>query len=69
MTAPKEDSNGWDLAHLVGQLIDHRWIIVAVTAFFMLMATLYTLFATPIYSADAMVQVEQKNTASVLNEL
>lgn len=69
MTAPKEDSNGWDLAHLVGQLIDHRWIIVAVTAFFMLMATLYTLFATPIYSADAMVQVDQKNTASVLNEL
>ncbi len=69
MTAPKEDSNGWDLAHLVGQLVDHRWIIVAVTAFFMLMATLYTLFATPIYSADAMVQVEQKNTASVLNEL
>ena len=69
MTAPKEDSNGWDLAHLVGQLIDHRWIIVAVTAFFMLAGTLYTLFATPIYSADAMVQVEQKNTASVLNEL
>ncbi|ORM68721.1 tyrosine-protein kinase Wzc [Pantoea rwandensis] len=69
MTAPKEDSSGWDLAHLVGQLIDHRWIIVAVTAFFMLVGTLYTLFATPIYSADAMVQVEQKNTASVLNEL
>jgi tyrosine-protein kinase Etk/Wzc len=69
MTAPKEDSSGWDLAHLVGQLIDHRWIIVAVTAFFMLAGTLYTLFATPIYSADAMVQVEQKNTASVLNEL
>lgn len=69
MTAPKEDSNGWDLAHLVGQLIDHRWIIVAVTAFFMLAGTLYTLFATPIYSADAMVQVEQKNTNSVLNDL
>ncbi|WP_416412094.1 tyrosine-protein kinase Wzc [Pantoea sp. App145] len=69
MTAPKEDSNGWDLAHLVGQLIDHRWVIVAVTAFFMLVGTLYTLFATPIYSADAMVQVEQKNTNSVLNDL
>lgn len=69
MTAPKEESNGWDLAHLVGQLIDHRWIIVAVTTFFMLMGALYTLFATPIYSADAMVQVEQKNNASVLNEM
>ncbi|MBW1214775.1 tyrosine-protein kinase Etk/Wzc [Pantoea allii] len=69
MTAPREESNGWDLAHLVGQLIDHRWVIVAVTAFFMLVATLYTLFATPIYSADAMVQVEQKNSSTVLNEL
>ena len=68
-TAPGEESNGWDLAHLVGQLIDHRWIIVAVTAFFMLAGTLYTLFATPIYSADALVQVEQKNVSTVLNEM
>lgn len=68
-TAPGEDSNGWDLAHLVGQLIDHCWIIVAVTAFFMLAGTLYTLFATPIYSADALVQVEQKNASTVLNEI
>ncbi|QGF26566.1 tyrosine-protein kinase Wzc [Pantoea eucalypti] len=68
-TAPGEDSNGWDLAHLVGQLIDNRWIIVAVTAFFMLAGTLYTLFATPIYSADALVQVEQKNASTVLNEI
>lgn len=69
MTAPKEDSTGWDLAHLVGQLIDHRWIIVAVTAFFMLVGTLYTLFATPIYSSDALVQVEQKNSSTVLTDL
>ncbi len=68
-SAPKDDSSGFDLAHLVGQLIDHRWIIVAVTALFMLMGTLYSLFATPIYSADAMVQVESKNANTVLNDL
>ncbi|MEN5014970.1 tyrosine-protein kinase Wzc [Erwinia sp. Eh17-17] len=68
-SAPQDDSNGFDLAHLVGQLIDHRWVIVAVTALFMLMGTLYSLFATPIYSADAMVQVEQKNANTVLNDL
>ncbi|WP_067708472.1 MULTISPECIES: tyrosine-protein kinase Wzc [unclassified Erwinia] len=68
-SAPKEESNGWDLAHLVGQLIDHRWVIVAVTALFMLLGTLYSLFATPIYSADAMVQVEDKNSNTVLNDL
>ncbi|ADP12989.1 putative tyrosine-protein kinase [Erwinia sp. Ejp617] len=36
---------------------------------FTLMGTLYSLFATPIYSADAMVQVEQKNANTVLNDL
>ena len=68
-SAQKDDSNGWDLAHLVGQLVDHRWVIVAVTALFMLLGTLYSLFATPIYSADAMVQVENKNPNTVLNDL
>lgn len=68
-SAPKNESNGLDLAHLVGQLVDHRWIIVAVTALFMLLGTLYSLFATPIYSSDALVQVEQKDPNSVLNDL
>ncbi|WP_338557115.1 polysaccharide biosynthesis tyrosine autokinase [Erwinia sp. E_sp_B04_7] len=68
-SALKDDSSGWDLAHLVGQLVDHRWVIVAVTALFMLLGTLYSLFATPIYSADAMVQVESKNPNTVLNDL
>ncbi|AUX73100.1 polysaccharide biosynthesis tyrosine autokinase [Erwinia pyrifoliae] len=59
----------FELAHLVGQLIDHRWMILAVSVLFTLMGTLYSLFATPIYSADAMVQVEQKNANTVLNDL
>lgn len=68
-SSPGEESTGWDLAHIVGQLVDHRWVIVAVTALFMLLGTLYSLFATPIYSADAMVQVEDKNSNTVLNDL
>ncbi|MDW8847198.1 polysaccharide biosynthesis tyrosine autokinase [Erwinia sp. MMLR14_017] len=65
----KDDSNGWDLAHIVGQLVDHRWVIVAVTSFFLLLGILYSLFATPIYSADALIQVEQKSPNTVLNQL
>lgn len=68
-SASQEESTGWDLTHIVGQLVDHRWIIVAVTALFMLLGTLYSLFATPIYSADAMVQIENKNVNAVLNDL
>lgn len=59
----------FELAHLLGQLLDHRWMIVAVSVLFTLMGTLYSLFATPIYSADAMVQVEQKNANTVLNDI
>ncbi|CAO96370.1 polysaccharide biosynthesis tyrosine autokinase [Erwinia tasmaniensis] len=59
----------FELAHIVGQFLDHRWIIVAVTLLFTLAGTLYSLFATPIYSADAMVQVEQKNANTVLNDI
>lgn len=69
MTAPQEETKGLQLAHLAGQLVDHRWIIVAITAVFMLLGTLYTLFATPIYSADALVQVEQKDNSSVLTSI
>ncbi|MCX8965855.1 tyrosine-protein kinase Wzc [Erwinia psidii] len=68
-SASQEESTGWDLTHIVGQLVDHRWIIVAVTALFMLLGTLYSLFATPIYSSDAMVQVENKNANTVLNDI
>ncbi len=68
-SVPNEESNGLDFAHLIGQLLDHRWVIMAVTALFMLAGTLYALFATPIYSADALVQVEQKNPNTVLNNL
>ncbi|WP_034943045.1 tyrosine-protein kinase Wzc [Erwinia oleae] len=68
-SASKEESKWFDLTHLVGQLIDHRWVIVAVTALFMLLGTLYSLFATPIYSADALVQVESKNPNTVLTDL
>lgn len=66
---PLQGSDSWELAQLVGLIIDHRWIIVAITALFMLAGTLYITFATPIYSADALVQIEQKGAENILNDL
>lgn len=54
------DSDEIDLGRLVGELIDHRKLIISVTSLFTLLALVYALFATPIYQADALVQVEQK---------
>lgn len=63
------DSDALDLGRLVGELLDHRKIIITVTAIFTSLAILYALFATPIYQADALIQVEQKQGNALLNNL
>lgn len=49
-----------DLNALLGTLIDHKWLIIIVTAVFFVLSVGYAILATPVYQADAMVQVEQK---------
>ncbi|EMY3085968.1 polysaccharide biosynthesis tyrosine autokinase [Raoultella ornithinolytica] len=64
-----KDTDEIDLARLIGELIDHRKIIISVTSLFTLIALIYVLFATPIYQADALVQVEQKQGNAILSNL
>lgn len=65
----EKEADEIDLGRLVGELIDHRKLIISVTALFTLIALLYALFATPIYQADALLQVEQKQGNAILNSL
>lgn len=58
-----------DLGRLFGTLIDNRWLIIAITALFSVSSIIYVLFSTPIYQADALVQVEQNAGNSILNNL
>lgn len=64
-----KDTDEIDLGRLFGELIDHRKLIISVTALFTLFALVYALFATPIYQADALVQVEQKQGNAILSNL
>ncbi|MCW1874106.1 polysaccharide biosynthesis tyrosine autokinase [Erwinia sp. INIA-01] len=64
-----QDINEIDLGRLIGELIDHRKLIIAVTTGFAVLAVLYALLATPIYQADALVQVEQKQGNAILSSL
>lgn len=50
------DSDEIDLGRLLGELIDHRKLIISVTAVFTLLAILYALLATPIYQSDALIR-------------
>lgn len=63
------DEDEIDLGRLIGELIDHRKLIISITAFFTLVALFYAIFSTPIYQADALIQVEQKQGNAILNNL
>lgn len=64
-----KDADEVDLGRLIGEFIDHRKLIVSITALFTLIALLYALFATPIYQADSLIQVEQKQGNAILSSL
>lgn len=58
---PAQDENDEiDLRQLLGTLIDHKWWIAGITGAFFIASVAYALLATPIYRADAIVQVESK---------
>ncbi|HDS9331962.1 TPA: tyrosine-protein kinase, partial [Klebsiella pneumoniae subsp. pneumoniae] len=63
------ESDSIDLGRLFGELIDHRKIIMSMIALFTFISLLYVSFATPIYQADALVQIEQKQGNSLINSL
>lgn len=58
-----------DLYELLGTLLDNKWKIVIITAVFTMVSIAYALLATPIYSASALVQVEQNAASNVLSKL
>lgn len=58
----QDDDDEIDLMRLVGQLLENKWLIIAVTALFTLGGIAYALLATPIYKADALLQVEKKSS-------
>lgn len=67
--APQTGSDEIDIGRLVGTVIEARWWVLGITALFALAAAVYTLFATPIYSADALVQIEQDAGGSLVQNL
>ena len=61
---PVQEAQGdeTDLADLIGILIDSRWMIAVITATFFFLGLVHTVITTPIYRADALIQVEEKKS-------
>ncbi|UVM40579.1 polysaccharide biosynthesis tyrosine autokinase [Pseudomonas sp. B21-017] len=55
-----DDNDEIDLLGLFGTLIDHKWLIAAVTGAFMVAGAAYAVLATPVFQANALLQVEAK---------
>ena len=64
-----KESDELDLGRLLGELIDHRILIISITTLFTVISLVYAIFATPIYQADALIQVEQKQANAILSNL
>lgn len=67
--APVTGNDEIDIGRLVGTVVEARWWVLAITAAFGLCGAIYTLFATPIYSADALVQIEQNTGNSLVQDI
>ncbi|HDU4903168.1 TPA: polysaccharide biosynthesis tyrosine autokinase [Klebsiella quasipneumoniae subsp. similipneumoniae] len=57
------------LGTIIGHLIDHKKLILSSMVMFALIGGLYSWIATPIYKADALIQVEQNTGNSILTNL
>ncbi|MEA2120215.1 polysaccharide biosynthesis tyrosine autokinase [Halovibrio sp. HP20-50] len=55
-----------DLSRLFGALFRRKWLIIVVTLIFAFIGIVHGMLATPVYRADALVQVERRNTVSPL---
>lgn len=58
-----------ELGRYIAELLDHRKLILTITGCCLMLTALYALLATPIYQADALIQVEQKQGNAILDSL
>ncbi|WP_350600880.1 polysaccharide biosynthesis tyrosine autokinase [Pseudomonas sp. 65/3-MNA-CIBAN-0223] len=55
-----DDDDSIDLLAIFGTLLDSKWIIMGITALFCAAGVAVALLSTPVYQANALVQVEEK---------
>ncbi|MFC3607058.1 polysaccharide biosynthesis tyrosine autokinase [Stutzerimonas tarimensis] len=64
-----KDSKDIDLAYLFDTFLNNRGLILGITGFFAALGIAYALLATPIYRANAMIQIEAKTGMPSLTDI
>ncbi|MCC4781991.1 tyrosine-protein kinase [Vibrio splendidus] len=60
-----DNSDEIDLGKLLGILLDAKWLIMLTTFAFAVLGIAFALLSTPIYKADALIQIEAKNSGGI----
>ena len=60
-----DNSNEIDLGKLFGVLLDAKWWIIFTTLVFTVGGAAIALLSTPIYKADALIQIEEKSSGGI----
>ncbi|HEY3985486.1 tyrosine-protein kinase Wzc [Cedecea sp.] len=68
-SAPTEGNDEIDIGRLFGTVLEARWWVIGITGLFAALAVVYALFATPVYKADALVQIEQNAGNTLVNDI
>ncbi|CAH7428246.1 protein-tyrosine kinase Wzc [Vibrio chagasii] len=60
-----DNSDEIDLGKLLGILLDAKWLIMLTTFVFAVLGIAFALLSTPIYKADALIQIEKKSSGGI----
>ncbi|MEZ9184383.1 polysaccharide biosynthesis tyrosine autokinase [Vibrio splendidus] len=60
-----DNSDEIDLGKLLGILLDAKWLIMLTTFAFAVFGIAFALLSTPIYKADALIQIEEKSSGGI----
>lgn len=60
-----DNSDEIDLGKLLGILLDAKWLVMLTTFAFAVFGIAFALLSTPIYKADALIQIEEKSSGGI----
>lgn len=60
-----EAGKGLAVGEIIAVLIEHRWLIAAVTSAFLLLGGAFSFVTKPVYKADGLIQVEEKSNGGM----
>ncbi|EMJ9261938.1 polysaccharide biosynthesis tyrosine autokinase [Klebsiella pneumoniae] len=69
MKKVSRNSDEINMGGIIGELLDYRKLISIIVAICFALAIIYTIFTTPVYQANASVQVEGEQSPSILSSL